>query len=92
MKQFGGNSIDFVMDPADWQEWPHAFVETEDGIRVHFVDVGPKDGLSVVMVHGWPDLWFGWRVRPASISIFYFIIQRFYWFSISLFTAPNSSA
>uniref|UniRef100_A0AAV1SZR4 AB hydrolase-1 domain-containing protein n=1 Tax=Peronospora matthiolae TaxID=2874970 RepID=A0AAV1SZR4_9STRA len=62
------------MDPADWQEWPHAFVETEDGIRMHFVDVGPKDGLPVVMVHGWPDLWFGWRYQIRALQSTYRLI------------------
>lgn len=46
-----------------WAQWPHRFMETASGVRLHFVDVGPRDALPVVLVHGWPDLWFGWRVR-----------------------------
>ncbi|CAI5735555.1 unnamed protein product [Hyaloperonospora brassicae] len=62
------------MDPAKWQEWPHAFAETADGIRVHYVDVGPKDGLPIVMVHGWPDLWFGWRHQIQALKSTYRLI------------------
>jgi hypothetical protein len=43
--------------------WQHAYVKTRANTRLHFVTAGPEDALSVVMVHGWPDLWFGWRVR-----------------------------
>ncbi|KUF88874.1 Eukaryotic translation initiation factor 3 subunit G [Phytophthora nicotianae] len=41
-------------------------METPEGIRLHYVDVGPRDALPVVMVHGWPDLWFGWRCHQIQ--------------------------
>jgi soluble epoxide hydrolase/lipid-phosphate phosphatase len=56
------------MDASVWKQWPHAFVATPEGIKIHYVDVGPRDGPPVVMLHGWPDLWFGWRVRSCSIA------------------------
>ncbi|EGZ22567.1 hypothetical protein PHYSODRAFT_558062 [Phytophthora sojae] len=62
------------MEPSEWERWPHAFVQTPEGLRVHFVDVGPKDGLPVVMVHGWPDLWFGWRHQIQALSPKYRLI------------------
>ncbi|KAL4128842.1 hypothetical protein PRIC2_007822 [Phytophthora ramorum] len=37
------------MEPKVWARWPHAFVTTPQGVRVHYVDVGPRDGLPVVM-------------------------------------------
>ncbi|KAF1792276.1 SNARE associated Golgi protein [Phytophthora cactorum] len=61
-------SIVAAMEPTVWEQWPHAFMETPDGIRLHYVDVGPRDALPVMMVHGWPDLWFGWRVRTFPTS------------------------
>ncbi|ETN06686.1 hypothetical protein PPTG_12737 [Phytophthora nicotianae INRA-310] len=56
------------MEPAVWEQWPHAFMETPEGIRLHYVDVGPRDALPVVMVHGWPDLWFGWRHQIQALG------------------------
>jgi pimeloyl-ACP methyl ester carboxylesterase len=36
--------------------WPHEprWLTTSDGIRLHYVDEGPRDGQPVVMVHGNP--------------------------------------
>jgi soluble epoxide hydrolase/lipid-phosphate phosphatase len=47
-------------------QWPHAFMRTAEGVTLHYVDVGPRDALPIVLVHGWPDLWFGWRVGLRS--------------------------
>ncbi|RLN48437.1 hypothetical protein BBJ28_00000079 [Nothophytophthora sp. Chile5] len=59
--ELGYDGMPTAMEPSVWQEWQHEFMTTPEGIKVHYVDVGPRDGLPVVMVHGWPDLWFGWR-------------------------------
>ena len=49
-----------VQDPAvnwtfggTWPYEPHWFTAS-DGIRIHFVDEGPRDGEPVVMLHGQP--------------------------------------
>jgi pimeloyl-ACP methyl ester carboxylesterase len=47
------------MDEIDWTfegTWPHAprWFETPDG-RMHFVDIGPRDGRPIVLVHGNPS-------------------------------------
>lgn len=44
---------------TDWTfegTWPHApqWFDTEDG-KLHFIDVGPRDGRPVVLVHGNPS-------------------------------------
>ncbi|RLN86356.1 hypothetical protein BBJ28_00004564, partial [Nothophytophthora sp. Chile5] len=57
------------MEPSVWQKWQHEFMTTPEGIKVHYVDVGPRDGLPVVMVHGWPDLWFGWRIGELTETL-----------------------
>lgn len=62
------------MQPSAWMQWPHHFMETPEGIRVHYVDVGPKHALPVVLVHGWPDLWFGWRHQIQALSSKYRLI------------------
>ncbi|KAF0719290.1 Aste57867_1138 [Aphanomyces stellatus] len=45
-----------------------------NGIRMHFIDVGPRDGVPLVLVHGWPDLWFGWRYQIQALRETYRVI------------------
>ncbi|KAF9396087.1 hypothetical protein BGX21_009671 [Mortierella sp. AD011] len=33
------------------------------GYKYHYVDEGNKNGTPVVLVHGFPDLWYGWRYQ-----------------------------
>ncbi|KAI9269890.1 Alpha/Beta hydrolase protein [Sporodiniella umbellata] len=32
-----------------------------NGIRMHYVDENSSSDKALVLVHGWPDLWIGWR-------------------------------
>lgn len=36
------------------------YVKT-NGIKLHVVQAGPKDGPLVIMLHGFPEFWYGWR-------------------------------
>ncbi|KAL3670219.1 hypothetical protein V7S43_004532 [Phytophthora oleae] len=56
------------MDPSVWEQWSHNFVTTSEGIKIHYVDAGLRDGPPVVMLHGWPDLWFGWRYQIEALA------------------------
>lgn len=47
---------------AEWEQLNHQFAEVADGISIHYVDEGPRDATPVVLLHGWPDISFGWRV------------------------------
>jgi pimeloyl-ACP methyl ester carboxylesterase len=38
----------------------HDFVET-NGIKLHVTQAGPADGEPVILLHGFPELWYGWR-------------------------------
>lgn len=42
-------------------------VET-NGVRLHTVRAGPTDGPLVVLLHGFPEYWYGWRhqIRPLA--------------------------
>jgi epoxide hydrolase 4 len=57
-----GPAIDAVEGP-----WQHAFVELAgrgDGgapLRMHYLAAGPVDAPRVVLVHGFPDLSYGWH-------------------------------
>lgn len=32
-----------------------------NGLRLHVVQCGPLDGPLVILLHGFPDFWYGWR-------------------------------
>ena len=49
-------------------ELEHSFIET-NGIRLHVVQAGPKSGVPVVLLHGFPEFWYGWRKQiPALVE------------------------
>jgi pimeloyl-ACP methyl ester carboxylesterase len=59
---------DSLTSPGPWE---HAFVELADRgpsgpLRMHYLAAGPKNAPRVVLLHGFPDLSYGWRdVLPA---------------------------
>lgn len=49
-------------------ELEHSDVKT-NGIRLHVVQAGPKSGVPVVFLHGFPEFWYGWRKQiPALVE------------------------
>ncbi|WP_129113167.1 alpha/beta fold hydrolase [Halegenticoccus tardaugens] len=42
-------------------------IET-NGVRLHAVQAGPDDGPLVVLLHGFPEFWYGWcdQIRPLA--------------------------
>jgi pimeloyl-ACP methyl ester carboxylesterase len=49
-------------------ELEHSYIET-NGIRLHIVQAGPKSGVPVVLLHGFPEFWYGWRKQiPALVE------------------------
>ena len=38
----------------------HRLLET-NGVRLHVVEAGPPDGELVILLHGFPEFWYGWR-------------------------------
>jgi epoxide hydrolase 4 len=57
------------------------FVQT-NGLRLHLVEAGPEDGPPVVLLHGFPEFWYGWRrqIEPLADAGFRVIVpdQRGY--------------
>ncbi|ANU26889.1 alpha/beta fold hydrolase [Planococcus versutus] len=43
------------------------FVET-NGIRLHLAAAGPEDGPLVILLHGFPEFWFGWKNQLQFLS------------------------
>jgi pimeloyl-ACP methyl ester carboxylesterase len=44
------------------------FIQTNN-IRLHVMQAGPKTGIPVVLLHGFPEFWYGWRKQiPALVE------------------------
>ena len=38
------------------------------GVRLHAVVSGPKDGPVILLLHGFPEFWFGWRKQIDTLA------------------------
>lgn len=45
----------------------HSTIKT-NGIRLHIVQAGPKSGIPVVLLHGFPEFWYGWRKQIPALA------------------------
>ena len=45
----------------------HADIELDFG-RLHYVHAGPEDGPCVILLHGFPELWYGWRNQIPTLA------------------------
>lgn len=49
-------------------ELEHSTIET-NGVKLHVVQAGPKSGVPVILLHGFPEFWYGWRRQiPALVE------------------------
>jgi pimeloyl-ACP methyl ester carboxylesterase len=39
-----------------------------NGIALHVVQAGPRDGPLVVLLHGFPEFWYGWRAQIVGLA------------------------
>jgi pimeloyl-ACP methyl ester carboxylesterase len=39
-----------------------------NGIRLHVVQAGPLDGPPVILLHGFPEFWYGWRQQIPVLA------------------------
>lgn len=39
-----------------------------NGVDLHFVEAGPPDGPPVVLLHGFPECWIGWRRQIPALA------------------------
>src|SRR5215212_12062103 len=55
---------------------------TTNGIVLHAVTAGPSDGPLVILLHGFPEFWYGWRhqIEPLAAAGFRVLVpdQRGY--------------
>jgi pimeloyl-ACP methyl ester carboxylesterase len=45
----------------------HASLST-NGIRLHVVEAGPEDGSPLILLHGFPEFWYGWRHQIGPLA------------------------
>ncbi|MFT3921807.1 MAG: alpha/beta fold hydrolase [Myxococcales bacterium] len=38
------------------------------GVTLHYASAGPEQGTPVLLLHGWPDLWFTWEAQMATLA------------------------
>lgn len=59
----------------------HRTVET-NGVRLHAVEAGPEGGPLAILLHGFPEFWYGWRkqIEPLAAAGFHVLVpdQRGY--------------
>ncbi|KAI8801349.1 Alpha/Beta hydrolase protein [Cladochytrium replicatum] len=59
--------MDRRTDPANPASFNHQYEKT-NGIRLHFVDEGNLNGPLIFLVHGFPDIWYGWRFQISFLA------------------------
>ena len=62
-------------NPSDPASYNHRFVTVPSGHRYHLIDEHPEhwrgpieQAPTILMAHGFPDLWYGWRYRAFDTS------------------------
>lgn len=45
----------------------HRVIAT-NGIRLHAVEAGPEDGPLLILLHGFPEFWYGWRHQIGPLA------------------------
>lgn len=50
-----------------FMELEHRTIKT-NGIQLHTVQAGPKSGIPVVLLHGFPEFWYGWRKQIPALA------------------------
>lgn len=48
-------------------EFEHRTVEV-NGLNLHTVQAGPLDGPLVILLHGFPEFWYGWRKQIEFLA------------------------
>jgi epoxide hydrolase 4 len=49
-------------------ELEHSYIETNE-VKLHVVQAGPGSGVPVMLLHGFPEFWYGWRKQiPALVE------------------------
>ena len=47
---------------------PLKFVTLASGLRMGYVEVGPRDGVPVILLHGFPEFHWSWRLQWPALA------------------------
>jgi pimeloyl-ACP methyl ester carboxylesterase len=50
----------------DLTQLKEGYAEVGDGVKLHYVEAG--EGPLIVLLHGFPEFWFGWRLQIAPLA------------------------
>ena len=53
--------------PVDFSSLEHRTLKV-DGLNLHAVMAGPPDGPPVILLHGFPEFWYGWRYQIGALA------------------------
>jgi len=45
----------------------HKYIKT-NGIKLHVVQQGPQEGQLVILLHGFPEFWYGWSKQMSELA------------------------
>src|SRR6478609_8482047 len=45
----------------------HSEIQTGE-VRLHVAEAGPEDGPLVILLHGFPEFWYGWRHQIGALT------------------------
>ncbi|KAI8073102.1 Alpha/Beta hydrolase protein [Gongronella butleri] len=63
-----------AIDKNDPASFNHQYADV-NGIRLHYIDENASAQKALLLIHGWPDLWLGWREQiPFLASLGYRVI------------------
>jgi epoxide hydrolase 4 len=48
--------------------YEHTYLQINDQIRLHLVLAGPPEGKPVLLLHGFPEFWHGWRHQIMALA------------------------
>ena len=49
------------------KELEHQLIKT-NGVTLHVVQAGPKDGPLAILLHGFPEFWYGWEKQIEALT------------------------
>ncbi len=52
---------------AGLMELKETYIDT-NSVRLHVVQVGPEDGKLVILLHGFPEFWYGWKKQIGPLA------------------------
>jgi pimeloyl-ACP methyl ester carboxylesterase len=60
--------------PGETESFLHRTIALP-GLDIHTVEAGPADGPLVLLLHGFPEFWYGWRrqIRPLADAGFHVV-------------------